>query len=470
MSVHAHARWLAVFLFPAFLFPASLLAAPVGTNTGFENGLTGWTYSNVAVETGGAFEGDKRLNLKNGFISQTFSGLVAGQRHSVRLAYIWTGADYLLGHARVKIDGVTIGEIHNGQTIEYLSCNGFEFIAAAATAVLRIESLETGTNGLRIDAVRIEAGGLPLPPETAWANLQVMTDARGGRALVNGGFETAIGSPTNDPNNSGPVGNEHLCGFSLPGWLVTRENIDVIKFSSAKPPQGANALDTGGHGPGGIAQTITGLSPGAAYKVSFWHARHIYWGTGDMTGDFLANGQVVASLVRTINQTWDQGYSLMSIPVIAGQDGRLTVEVRSTTLDQGGNIIYDDFRISKGGDLFGKWAAKFGVAASQSANDDGDSFSNGMEFALRLDPTVRSDGPRMVVEGRVRSLRVPVSGEALAQGFLLRLECCRDLSDWAFAGATLESDSSAPGIDGERIYRFQAGERRLFWRHALTSP
>jgi hypothetical protein len=447
----------------------SLLAAPVGTNAGFEDGLTGWTNSNVAVETGGAFEGDKRLNLKNGFVSQTFSGLVAGQRHTVRFAYLWQGAEYSLGHARVKIDDVTIGEIHNGQTNEYLSCNGFEFIPAAVTAVLRIESLETGSNGLRIDAVRIEVGVLPPPPETAWANLQVMTDARGGRALVNGGFESAIGSPTADPNNSGPVGNEHLCGFSLPGWLVTRENIDVIG-SPAIPPQGAKVLDTGGHGPGGIAQTITGLAPGAAYTVSFWYARHIYWGTGDMTGDFLANGQVVASLVRTINQTWDQGYSLMSIPVIAGQDGRLTVEVRSTTLDQGGNIIYDDFRISKGGDLFGKWAAKFGVAASQSANDDGDSFSNGMEFALRLDPTVRSDGPRMVVEGRVRSLRVPVSGEALAQGFLLRLECCRDLSDWAFAGATLESDSSAPGIDGERIYRFRTAEGRLFWRHALTSP
>lgn len=447
----------------------SLSAAPVGTNTGFESGLTGWTNSNVAVETGGAFEGAKRLNLKNGFVSQTVSGLVAGQRHTVRLAYQGQAGTGTLADARVRIDGVAIGEIHNGQTNEYLSCNGFEFIAAAATAVLRIESLETGSAGLLIDAVRIEAGGLPLPPEMAWANLQVVADARGGRALVNGGFESAIGSPTSDPNNSGPVGNEHLCGFSLPGWLITRENVDVIG-SLAIPPQGAKALDTSGHGPGGIAQTITGLAPGAAYTVSFWHARHIYWGTADMTGEFLANGQVVAALVRTIDQTWNQGYSLMSIPVIAGQDGRLTIEVRSTTLDLGGNIIYDDFRISKGGELFGNWATKFGVAASLSANDDGDSFSNGMEFALRLDPTVRSDGPRMVLENGVRSLRVPVSGEALAQGFVLRLECGRDLSNWAFAGATLESDSSAPGTDGERIYRFQAGESRLFWRHALTSP
>lgn len=457
------------------LSPASLLAAPVGVNTGFESGLTGWTNSNVAVETGGAFEGTKRLNLKNGFVSQTVSGLVAGQRHTVRLAYMAPAGTGNLADARVKIDGAAIGEIHNGQTNEYLNCNGFEFIAAAATAVLRIESLETGSDGLRIDAVRIEAGGLPSPPEMNWADLKVMTDTRGGRALVNGGFESAIGSPTSDPNNSGPAGNEHLCGASLPGWLVTRENVDVIRFNSANEPEGANALDISGHGPGGIAQTITGLVPGAAYTVSFWYARHIYWGTGDMTGEFLANGQVVTSLVRTISQTWEDGYALASIPVVAGQDGRLTVEVRSTILDQGGSIIYDDFRILKGGDFFGKWAAKFGVTASLSGNDDGDSFSNGMEFALRLDPTVRSDGPLMVLENGVRRLRVPVSGEALAQGFVLRLECSRDLSDWAFAGVsgsgiTLESDSSAPGIDGERVYRFQAGESGIFWRHALMNP
>ena len=462
-------------LFASVFFPKLLVAVPVGTNTGFENGLTGWTNSNVAVEKVSAFEGSYRLNLKNGYISQTFSGLVAGQVHTVRLAYIWVGAEGTLGDARVKIDGVVVGEIHNGQTNEYMSAGGFEFVPTATTAVLRIESLETTSAGLRLDAVRIEAGGMPLPPEQSWANLQVRADARGGRALVNGGFESPIGSPATDPNNAGPTGNEHLCGFSLPGWLVTRGNIDVIQFHQANAPEGANALDTNGRGPGGIAQTITGLTPGGAYTISFLHARHIYWGTADMTGVVLANGTVVALLVRTINQTWNTGYGLVNIPVIAGQDGKLTLEVRSTTLDQGGNIIYDDFRIAQGGDFFGKWAGGYGVTASFSGNDDGDAFSNGLEFALRLNPTTRDDGPVLALENGVPTLRVPVSGEALAQGFVLRLESSRNLSDWALAGVagsgiTLESDSSAPGIDGERVYRFQAGESGIFWRHVLASP
>jgi hypothetical protein len=322
-----------------------------------------------------------------------------------------------------------------------------------------------------VDNVRIEDGGLPLPPEKLWANLTPVDDARGGRAFVNGGFETPIGDPTGNPNIAGEF-NELLSGDALPGWRVTRENVDVIQFNQANAPEGTNVLDAGGSGPGGIAQTITGLTAGGAYTVSFLHARHIGWYDGDMTGEVLANGQVVTSLARTINQTWEQGYNLVQVPVLAGPDGKLTLEIRSTTLDLGSSIVFDDFRISVSEevDSFAKWAGENGATASLSANDDGDAFSNGMEFMLRLNPMIRDEGPVMVLENGVRSLRVPVSGRALALGFVLRLECSRDLADWALAGATLESDSSAPGIDGERVYRFQAGERRLFWRHALTSP
>ena len=460
-------------LFAAFLFPGGLFGAPVGLNPGFEEDLTGWTSADVTVETGFAFEGTKCLNLANGFIEQTFSELVVGQVHTVRLAYLAQAGTGDLADARVKIDGVQIGEIHNGQADKYLSANGFEFVPGATTAVLRIESLESGSAGLLVDNVRIEVGGLPLPPEESWADLTPVADARGGRALVNGGFESPIGDPTGNPNIAGEF-NELLSGDALPGWRVTRENVDVIQFNQANAPEGTNVLDVGGSGPGGIAQTITGLIPGGAYTVSFLHARHIGWYNGNMTGEVLANRQVVTSLVRTISQKWSDGYSLVEVPVLAGPDGKLTLEVRSTTPDLGSSIVFDDLRISEGGDFFGKWADEYGATASLAANDDGDAFSNGMEFMLRLNPMIWDEGPVMVLENGVRSLRVPVSGRALAQGFVLRLECSRDLSDWEVAGvsgsgATLESDSSAPGVDGERVYRFQAGENRLFWRHALTS-
>ena len=193
--------------------------------------------------------------------------------------------------------------------------------------MLRLESLETGTAGLLVDFVRVVSGGMPSPPETAWADLAVINDSRGGRALKNGGFEQAIGDHTTDPDNSGPTGNEHLSGNSLPGWRVTRENVDVIRFNNANPPEGANALDTGGHGPGGIAQTITGLVPGGAYELSFQHARHAGWGSADMTGAVRINGQLVASLVRTISQTWNDGYEFADTGLYR------KVKVRVSTLD-----------------------------------------------------------------------------------------------------------------------------------------
>ena len=224
----------------AILLPASLTAAPETANPGFESELTGWTSANVSVKAGGAFEGSKHLDLQNGYIQQTVTGLTAGAVHSVRLAYKSQSGTGTLADARIRIDGAVIGEIHNGQTNEYLSANGFEFTPAGTNAVLRLESLETGTAGLLVDFVRVVSGGMPSPPETAWADLAVINDSRGGRALKNGGFEQAIGDHTTDPDNSGPTGNEHLSGNSLPGWRVTRENVDVIRFNNANPPEGAN--------------------------------------------------------------------------------------------------------------------------------------------------------------------------------------------------------------------------------------
>jgi hypothetical protein len=93
-----------------------------------------------------------------------------------------------------------------------------------------------------------------------------------------------------------------------------------------------------------------------------------------------------------------------------------------------------------------------------------------MEFALGMDPKVRDSGPQLASEAGTLKLRVPVSGEGLAQGFTLRLDSSLDLTDWENSGVMLESDTSGPGITGERVYVFPANEPRVFWRHAVTTP
>lgn len=39
---------------------------------------------------------------------------------------------------------------------------------------------------------------MPPPPEQPWANHAEVPDSRGGRALVNGGFESPLGNPASD--------------------------------------------------------------------------------------------------------------------------------------------------------------------------------------------------------------------------------------------------------------------------------
>jgi hypothetical protein len=447
-------------------------AAPTGTNLGFESGLTGWTSSDVAIITTKVHAGTRSLALKNGFIQQTFTGLTPGQLHTVKLAYRDdTPQSWILSDARIRIDGAVIGEIHNGQSHEYLEAAGFEFTPAASTATLRIESLDPGPEGLLVDDIRIVNGGVPPPPAHAWSGLTAVNDSRGGRRLANGSFEDPTSNPATDPDNSGPAGNPHLAGLALPGWRVTRENVDLIEFSGANPPHGSKAVDLGGHGPGGIAQTVTGLQPGAVYTLSFRYARHTSWGTADMTGEVFANGRRVASLVRTISQTWNQSYALKEIPVLASAEGKLTVELRSTTIDQGGNIVYDDVRLKPGGDGLLAWSVFHGVNSGLAADDDRDNLANGLEFLFGSDPKSPTMPP--VLQGG--TLRVPISGLALSQGYDHKLWTSRTLAAWQDAGTpgsgmTMLSDSSAPGTDGERRFAPAAGETRLFWRHELAPP
>ena len=190
-----------------------------------------------------------------------------------------------------------------------------------------------------------------------------------------------------------------------------------------------------------------------------------------MTGEVFANHRRVASLVRTISQTWNQSYGLKEIPVLASAEGTLEIELRSTTIDQGGNIVYDDIRLNPGGDGLLAWSTFHGVTSGLEADDDGDTLANGLEFLFGSDPKV----PTMPPVLQAGTLRVPVSGLARSQGYDLKLRTSRDFATWLDAGTpgsgmTLLSDTSAPGTHGERLFRPAAGEPRLFWRHQLVAP
>jgi uncharacterized repeat protein (TIGR03806 family) len=296
------------------------------TNGGFEQNLDSWTHSNVAIVTSPVHAGSRALDLKSGFISQAISGLVPGGTYTLYLAYrSQSGVTGLLGDATVSINGVTIGEIHNAST-DYIHQNGFQFTAPAATVSLRIQSQETGASGLLIDSLRLDPAALPAPPRS--------------NALVNGSFENQTGLSGDNP---------HPAGFELPGWLVTRENVDPIRvaaFPGWTAVHGNWVLDLSGHGPGGIAQTVTGRTPGSLHTLSFSYARHKYWDQEPiLKAEVHVNGVLIANLERNQVQKVP-AWATATFQVPAAADGTITIEFRSTSKLVGGGIILDNVTLT----------------------------------------------------------------------------------------------------------------------------
>ncbi|MFK7800064.1 MAG: DUF642 domain-containing protein [Anaerolineae bacterium] len=343
--------------------------APSVNNGSFETGstgnglssLSGWTISSGTVDllagsaaaNGSASDGSKFLDLANATIEQTIGGFTANQPYVLRIDYQGNTNDDDLKDAKVIINGQEktqglfggdLPGIHSKEESDWVVCNGFEFTPTTTTVTIKIDSEEAGSDGLFIDNIRILDGGIAQPPEHDFNSLPV--DSDGWRPLVNGSFEATIATHTSDPENTGPDDdNPHLCGDALPGWRVTRENTDQISGSAWNVPDGDHVMDVGGHGPGSIAQTITGLTANSDYKLEFMAARHRFWETNTMTTEVWANGQLEHAFSRTSSQTANTGYIREEVTLTSDSSGKITFEIFSTNVDKGGNNVMDDFRM-----------------------------------------------------------------------------------------------------------------------------
>ena len=366
---------------------AGLLAAPTVANGSFESSgignnktsISGWSVSSGDVDVlsgsslpNGASDGIKYLDLANATISQTVTGFSVGETYVLRIDYRGNTSDGAIKDAKVIIDGVESRQglfgfdpagIHSKEENDWIICNGFQFVPDSASVEIQIESEESGGNGLLIDNVRITQGAQAQPP------VNVLSVNNNWVSLTNGNFQQTPSSPLIDPQNTGPSGNPHVCGDAIPGWLVTRENVDMVNGFGVKS-NGDWVTDTGGHGPGSLAHTIAGLAPNATYTLEFEAAMHIHWGPGPMRSGFVSNGEFIKEIVRTSSQEVDDGpYPKEQIDLVSDADGKITFEIYSTHVDLGGNIAYDNFRIRKKQD-----APQLTNPTNQS-NNDGDAVS-----------------------------------------------------------------------------------------------
>ena len=299
---------------------------PTLLNPSFEDGLASWTSEDVSLSAN-SLDGAQALALENGFIEQTITGLTPGLVHTLFISYRGMNGlnfDGFLADGQVLVDEAVIGTMQTRST-GYVQFNGFEFIPSTTTASLRIESLEP-VQGLIIDDLRLQIGTLPDPPRNT--------------SLQNGSFEDVTGL----------IGaNPHISGFDLPGWLVTQENVDPISTSSFNGWEafdGEWVLDLGGHGPGGIAQTVTGLTPGSSHVLSFAYARHRGWNqVENLVAEVYANDVLIDTLVRNQNQAVPN-WVTTEFTINADSNGEITIEFISLSDTVGGGIIFDDIELN----------------------------------------------------------------------------------------------------------------------------
>ncbi|MEM7299017.1 MAG: DUF642 domain-containing protein, partial [Bacteroidota bacterium] len=367
------------------------LAAPTVANGSFEDpisSLNNWNVVEGSVDVLtqnenkagvmiGASDGTKFIDLANATISQEVSGFTPGQSYVLRIDYWgYHTNNEAIKDAKVIIDGIEMRQglfngaasagytasIHSKEENDWIVCNEFEFTPSATSVFLQIESLESGSNGLLIDNIRIEEGSVTMPEEHQFDSL--VLDWDGWRQLVNWSFDEDV-APLSDPENTGPpasgnpnlqdVPNPHLCGDSIPGWRVTRENVDRI--GNWKSPSYDRVMDLGGHGPGAIAQTIIGLVPNSTYALEFYVARHNHWWSGidgggnkiyeDMVSHLWSNGEFQLEIVRTGEQRAEDGFERMEVELVSDESGKITFEIFSMNIDKGGNNAFDNFRIIK---------------------------------------------------------------------------------------------------------------------------
>lgn len=304
--------------------------------------LSNWEIisGNVELITSNVFsaaKGNQVLDLNGdqpGSIKQTIKGLKKDTNYTLKFAYAdqktRASKSTSMATADILINEKKVTTLRNlSAAPEYIDGIGFAFKSTSKGRVtIQFISTTPGDAGLVIDNIRI-VEGLPLGPP---ANDR----------LVNGSFEMKVESDQ---------GNPHIYGDQLPGWTIMRENIDLIAIDRFGTPHKKWVIDLGGHGAGGIAQTVQNLEPNAQYRLSMLYSRHMYWDRQDpLTGEVFLNDQRVLNLSRDTTvkaPRWEKAIH----DFVAPSDGKATLSMFSTAYKVGGGILYDDVRIEKVSDI-----------------------------------------------------------------------------------------------------------------------
>lgn len=124
------------------------------------------------------------------------------------------------------------------------------------------------------------------------------------------------------------------------------------------------------------------------------------------------------------------------------------------------------------------WANVNGVDGGLTADEDGDGYANVFEFFFLqngISPDL-STLPKLVVAGAGDpTMDIPISGDALTDGFQVSVQGSSDLVNWfeftdVQSGLEAVSNSSSPGVDGTLKIKVVSGSNQHFIRYGVITP
>ncbi|MCV6594732.1 MAG: DUF642 domain-containing protein, partial [Silicimonas sp.] len=123
---------------------------------------------------------------------------------------------------------------------------------------------------------------------------------------------------------------------SIPGWDVITGPAEIDNAIWAAS-DGSQSMDLNGNAPAVVAQTITGLTPGATYALSFDYSINPT-AQANATADVSINGTVVLSVTGTTDMK-PPAYQQASVEFIVPASGQATIGFSGTSSGSAGAVI-----------------------------------------------------------------------------------------------------------------------------------
>ena len=267
-----------------------------------------------------------------GTISQTVSGLTPGTTYNVTFEAAQRANGSNGGQTwNVTMNGTTIGSFAPPQSATSYLLYSAQFTATASSETLAFNGTNTngGDNTIFLDNVAVVT-----PAAGESVNSGEVSAVPGSiQSLATGGFETpSVGTYQYNPSGASwtftAQSGSNGAGISANGSAFTSSNPNA--------PQGVQVAFL--QGTGAISQTISGLTTGTVYTVSFSAAQRANYSNGGQTWNVTMNGTTITSYAPAVSATSYLHYSAQFTATASSE----TLAFVGTDTNGGDNTIFID--------------------------------------------------------------------------------------------------------------------------------